>query len=107
VIRLADAANPSNGGRLDRFQTGGFATIKAWVAEMTRWFGLRVCGIDFFAPADLTDPDSFIVLEVNSNPSLTTLYEMGHSELGIAIWQRLFERAFDDLQRPRGRDRSS
>jgi glutathione synthase/RimK-type ligase-like ATP-grasp enzyme len=90
-IRLSDAANLIGGGAAGAIATD-VAHVRAWASGVVAALGLRVCGIDLFA-SDFRDPSTFIVLEVNSNPGLTSLDRGGQRELAYDIWARMLDAA--------------
>ena len=94
-IFTADAANLAQGGALDAltFQAGD--AVHAWAARVAAATGLRVFGADVFYGA-LDAPETFQVIEVNANPSLSGLWRAGRREEVLAIWRDILDAWFED-----------
>ena len=64
-----------------------------WIRKLTKTIDLRIFGIDLFG--DLNHPNTFTILETNSNPGLNGIWERGKQEKVFAIWKKVFEKAFE------------
>lgn len=96
-IRLSDTANRANGGVIDQFSDEASAECAAWAARVASTLGLRWCAIDLFAPAGLHgNTDGFVLIEVNGSPLLNNLPMQGWRDLGVVIWERILDAAFQD-----------
>jgi len=68
--------------------------LGAWALRLAQTVSLRVTGIDVFSHSELRDPGDIIVTDVNGAPNLSTLYDLGHRDLVLAIWRRILDKAF-------------
>lgn len=61
----------------------------AMARKAARALGLRVAAVDMFTDIG-EDPDAMRVIEVNSNPSIRLLEELGRADLILKIWRHTF-----------------
>ena len=81
---LPGRRNLAAGGAIADYTESVPPTVEAWAARAAAAIGLRVAGLDLFAP-DLADPAHFTALELNANPSLMGVVRAGHRETALAI----------------------
>lgn len=94
-IFLAPNANPNNGGFIDDVREEVPEPVKEWGRKIAETIKLRVCAVDFFAHESVDEnPADFVVLEVNGNPSLKTIWALGHKELAKRIWHSILSKIF-------------
>lgn len=98
-IFLAPNANPNNGGFIDDVREEVPEPVKEWGRKIAETIKLRVCAVDFFAHESVDEnPADFVVLEVNGNPSLKTIWALGHKELAKRIWHSILLKAFGAME---------
>lgn len=85
VLPCAPNANISGGGQIRDFSLSASQAARDWARRLHAALPLSVMGIDVFA-ADILDPATFVVCEVNSNPSVKGLEDIGQRETIIALW---------------------
>ncbi|OLF77712.1 hypothetical protein AWH62_03300 [Maricaulis sp. W15] len=88
-LPLAGRRNLATGGYPVGFCTKVDPALGALAIAATAALGLDVAGVDIFAPA-AGDP---LVLEVNANPSFSSLESLGETALAEAIWTDVLGRA--------------
>lgn len=99
-VYLAPNANPNNGGFIDDVRGEVPEPVKEWGKKIAETMGLRVCAVDFFAPESVDEnPTDFVVLEVNGNPSLKTIWGLGHQTLARRIWHTILTKALREKER--------
>ncbi len=92
AIQLWLNANLHAGGYIEDFRQEVSDECRVWAAGVAKAFGLKVCGIDVFAPNDMDDnPENYIVTEVNGNPYLETISRFGYYDLAVQIWEEVLD----------------
>lgn len=69
--------------------------LQQWVKKITTDFPLRVMGIDVFA-SDITNPETFTIIEINGNPSLRQPYKLGKKEKVYSVWKKIMNIFFNE-----------
>lgn len=54
--------------------------ITAWAKKLTQDISVKTIGIDIFAPYGLSDPDSYIIIELNANPAFEYFHKRYNDE---------------------------
>ncbi len=93
-IPIPGRRNLSTGGRVAGFTTdvpGALARISVRAAQA---IGLRLAGVDVLVPDTQAGAEGPIVLEVNGNPSITSLRAAGRDDIAMAIWDEVLRGAF-------------
>lgn len=103
-IELATVASLSNGGTADDLRLGASKACQDWARSLASLFPLKVCSVDLFAPGGLHHPEGFIVIDVNSNPMLASLFGLGRGDLGVAIWKKILRLRMAEEDRTSVRD---
>ena len=65
--------------------------LEKWAAKIAKSLNLCICGIDIFVKNGLDNPDDFIVIEVNGNPNLKGITQIGHQDKAIEIWKKVLD----------------
>ena len=65
-----------------------------WVKKLMENFSLRICGIDVFVKDSINNPKSFCIIEINHDPNLVGIYELGHQDKTMQIWNEVLEKYF-------------
>jgi hypothetical protein len=87
LVELSGRKNLSAGGRL-AFETPGSAAL-TMARKATRVLGLRAAAVDLFAEVG-GEANAIRIIEVNSNPSIRLLEELGRPDLILKIWHHTF-----------------
>ncbi|MCC5995426.1 MAG: hypothetical protein JJU18_03520 [Oceanicaulis sp.] len=93
-IFVSEVANLAAGGALSNLRLEFTDLEKSWAQKISDTFGLRVCGVDYFAKSE-GDPRDNIVIEVNSNPGLGGLWNAGEKDLVFSIWGSILDKYFN------------
>lgn len=97
LFHLSPNANPNTGGIITDLRLKVSPACEKWAVNVVKTLGLRVCGIDFFTENSIDDaPQDFTVIELNSNPSLKTLYHLGYETLITSILEEILEKALHE-----------
>ncbi len=88
-------ANLTAGGTPKDFTTEPSKEIADVALKAVRVLGLEVAGVDIIVP-DGTPHGIPVVLEVNSNPSISSLESIGRIDLAVSIIARLLTRLLSD-----------
>ena len=97
ILAISSSGNPNSGGIISEISQIIPKACEDWAVNIANVMGLRLCGIDFFAPQSIhDDPSEFTVIEVNANPSLKTVWRLGHQELVKSIWQQIVQAAINE-----------
>jgi glutathione synthase/RimK-type ligase-like ATP-grasp enzyme len=91
-FRPSPRGNISAGGRIAEFRQDVPPLVATWARRLFETLPLRVCAIDLFA-SEITDPDGFVVIEVNGNPSLTGVATLRRRDVVIDLWVEICRRA--------------
>lgn len=67
--------------------------VEAWIRALSEVVKLRVYGVDIFV-SDLNDPDSFVILEINAQPTMRRMWQLGRREKIVGIWGEIMRRFF-------------
>ena len=92
---VSPRANVTTGGEIGFYAEEVSEGVREWVRGIADITHLRVFGVDVFAD-DLNDPGSFTVLEVNSNPGLNGVWELGKKDMVFGIWGEVFGKIFGE-----------
>jgi glutathione synthase/RimK-type ligase-like ATP-grasp enzyme len=96
-------ANPNAGGVVSDFTVPEVPALNAWAGDAARAMGLRVCALDVFADGLVAvDPRAATIIEVNANPILKTIWDLGEQETVRAIWHDVMAAHVCDLERAAG-----
>lgn len=95
-FKISPKGNISSGGEIRYYSELASEKTKEWIKQLMKDFSLRVCGIDVFVQNSIDEPDGFTVIEINHNPNLTGIYELGHKEKVMQIWKKVLERYFGE-----------
>ncbi len=95
-LSLMSKANVSAGGEIADYRTEVSEATMEWARKVADIFSLRVCGIDVFVNGSVDDPAGFTVIEVNQNPNLTGIFDMGEEEKALGIWGKILRGYFNE-----------
>lgn len=93
-LKISSHANLSAGGKISNYHPSASKKVNAWAKKLTQEINLSVCGIDVFVDGSIEDPENFTILEVNSNPSLKGIYELGEMEKVMEVWRKVLRLYF-------------
>lgn len=93
-ISLHSKTNISAGWDISELTTKHGKKVKKWVEQVVSKFDIWVTGIDVFAPNWINSPKDFIIIELNSNPSLVWTYKLWYKKLVYKIWKKILESYF-------------
>lgn len=89
IVFLGSTANISQGGHIKNIQTKNFSDdLKRIAQQATSLLGLRVLGLDYFY---CNDTNRYIIIEVNSNPSLTGMSIQDHT-IAEKVWHNILQK---------------
>lgn len=93
TLEVTPVANLAAGGRVREFHESVPETVSQWAAGIAEAMGLRLLGIDAFFPDGFEHPDTALVLDVNGNPTLTSVYQSGRQDLALETWRDIIKAA--------------
>lgn len=93
-ISLHSKTNISAGWDISELKTKHGKKLEKWVKNLVNKFDIWVTWIDVFAPKWINSPKDFIIIELNSNPSLVWTYKMGYKKLVYKTWKSILESYF-------------
>jgi len=91
---VSPKANIAAGGKIVNYSEEISQKTRRWVKKIMSDLSLRVGGIDVFVERTINDPDGFIVIEINQNPSLLGIYHLGYQHKVLAIWKKILRSYF-------------
>jgi len=92
-LSFSNSANTAAGGGAEFLEPADYPALVEWGRAIRKALTIRLCAIDFFAE-DLADPATCRLLEVNSNPNFTSLFESGRAHILSGIWTRILDEWF-------------
>jgi glutathione synthase/RimK-type ligase-like ATP-grasp enzyme len=93
-ISLHSKTNISAGWDISELKVKHWKKVKKWIQEVVSKFDIWVTGIDVFAPNGINSPKDFIIIELNSNPSLVWIYKLWYRKLVYKVWKKILESYF-------------
>ena len=94
-ILLQSKTNISAGWDISEFNLKVWKKLEKWTKELISKFDIWVCWIDVFAPSGINKPKDFIIIELNSNPSLKGIYELWYKKTVYNVWKNIFNFYFN------------
>lgn len=94
TLYLQSKSNISAGWSISDIKTLHNKQLQVWVKNLVNKFDISVTGIDIFAPKWINSPKDFIIIELNSNPSLVWIYRMWYEKLVHEIWKKILSSYF-------------
>jgi len=92
---ISPKTNISSGGEIKNYTEIVSKETKKWIKKLMKDLSLRVCGIDVFIKNSKNNPNEFIIIEINHNPNLTGIYELGYKEKALQIWGKILNKYFN------------
>jgi glutathione synthase/RimK-type ligase-like ATP-grasp enzyme len=86
-------ANRSRGGGAENFQEGAPAPLAELARAAAQALGLSLAGVDLFDVSPGRDLSQLVVIELNANPAVETLEDVGRWDLIETIWRANFDAA--------------
>lgn len=87
-------ANISTGGEIVDYSEKVSAETEDWAKRISTVMGLNICGIDVFARNGINDSSQFMVIEVNGNPNLKGISNIGKQDKAVEIWGKVLSEYF-------------
>lgn len=93
-LQISSQSNLAGGGMIADYREDVSPEVQAWIDRLDKAFpGLAVFGVDVFAD-EVDDPETFMIIEMNSNPSFNGIWNLGKREKVFSIWQKMLEASF-------------
>jgi cyanophycin synthetase len=93
-LTLQETANISLGAKITDYREKVPKIIHDWAKAISRTTGLNVLGVDIFTKGEWNEPSKYLIIEINSNPALSGIYNKGHQEKAFSIWKKIFDSFF-------------
>lgn len=93
-IVLQETSNISLGAQITDYRERIPKEINQWTDRLYRTLGLEVYGVDVFTKSAWDEPSQYLIIEVNSSPALSGIYNKGHKEKALRIWRTIMKRFF-------------
>ncbi|MEM9220081.1 MAG: hypothetical protein AAGD25_37860 [Cyanobacteria bacterium P01_F01_bin.150] len=90
-LYIQGRANLSTGGEISDFSTIPNEELSKLSLSCSKVMNLRICGVDIIDVSEHNDLSKLMVLEINGNPSLSSLMESERMSIAIDIWVRLLK----------------
>ncbi len=94
TLKVTSKANISAGGAIQNYSEEVSDETKLWVKTLMKDLSLRVSGIDVFVETSINEPNGFTIIEINHNPNLSGIYNLGHKEKVMTIWGKILSAYF-------------
>lgn len=96
VIAIQETANISAGAQIVHYVDSNISeAMQAWAKKLANATGLHFFGVDVFARnGGIDNPEDFLIIEINSNPGLGTVYKLGHKETVNKIFKKILRKYF-------------
>lgn len=92
---LQDTGNISLGAEIVNYRDQVPRAIHSWARRLHEVTGLDVFGVDVFTKGDWKDPEKYLIIEVNSSPALSGIYNTGHAQKVYDVWHKIMKRYFN------------
>lgn len=92
---MQETANISLGAQITDYRESVPKAIDAWAKRLHETIGLDVFGVDIFTKGTWNDPSQYLIIEINSNPALSGIYNKGHKDKAYTIWKRIMKHYFN------------
>ena len=96
TLSLSPNSNLNTGGQMRDYTEQINPQLEQWAVNLIQLFGLKIAGIDVFGDS-LENPEQLIVLEINSMPTLASLYLLGYHKKVYDIWSKIMVEYFGEL----------
>ncbi|MBP9709042.1 MAG: hypothetical protein KBD78_15505 [Oligoflexales bacterium] len=93
-LTMQETANISLGAKIIDYRDKVPKQIHRWAKSISRTTGLNVLGVDVFTKGSWDDPSNYLIIEVNSNPALSGIFNKGNKEKAYSIWGNIFKNFF-------------
>ncbi|MCP4441071.1 MAG: hypothetical protein GY810_19275 [Aureispira sp.] len=93
-IGLSPNSNLNAGGKIVDYDESVRPVLNKWASDLIKVFGLEMAGVDVFGES-LDNPEDLIVLEINGVPSLSSIYDGGHQDKVLDLWEKMLNRYFE------------
>ena len=91
ILNVQHRANITAGGVVDDFSIHPPQALSDLALQCASTMNLRVCGVDIIDISQKGDLSNLMVIEVNGNPSLSSLIDTERMSIAIDIWMRLLK----------------
>jgi D-alanine-D-alanine ligase-like ATP-grasp enzyme len=91
---LQETSNVSLGAEITDYRERIPKEIHKWAHRLYETTGLEVFGVDVFAKGRWDEPSQYLIIEANSCPALSGIYNKGHKEKALKIWRIIMKRFF-------------
>ncbi len=91
---MQETANISLGAQITDYREKVPRAIDTWAKQLHDTIGLDVFGVDIFTKGNWDDPSRYLIIEINSNPALSGIYNKGHKEKAYGIWNKIMKHYF-------------
>lgn len=92
---VQETANISTGAEIIEYRDKIPKAIHDWAKELYKVTGLGVFGVDVFTKGEWDDPANYLIIEVNSNPFLKGIYDLGKKEKAKEICGLILDKYFN------------
>lgn len=93
-IILQDTANISLGAEIVDYKEKTPKAVDRWASRLYKTIGLEVFGVDVFTKGEWDEPNNYVIIEINSCPALSGIYNKGYREKVYKIWKKIMQRYF-------------
>jgi glutathione synthase/RimK-type ligase-like ATP-grasp enzyme len=93
IAQSGAPANRARGGTAADFRDGAPEPLAALGCAAASAVGLGLAGVDLFDVSPARDMTELVVIEVNANPAIETLEDVGRWDLIETIWRANFDAA--------------
>jgi D-alanine-D-alanine ligase-like ATP-grasp enzyme len=91
---LQETSNISLGAEIKDYKDRIPKEINKWTHRLYQTTGLEVFGIDVFTKGAWNEPSQYLIIEVNSSPALSGIYNSVDKEKALKIWRVIMKRFF-------------
>lgn len=93
-LYLQETANISLGANIIDYREKLPKSIHTWIKRLHDTTGLDVFGVDVFTKGEWDEPENYLIIEINSNPALSGIYNDGKQEKALKIWKKIMQNYF-------------
>lgn len=92
---MQETANISLGSEIVEYKDKVPRQVHLWAKRLHDTIGLDVFGVDIFTKGEWDEPSNYLIIEINSNPALSGIYNAVQKDKTYKIWKKIMQRFFN------------
>jgi len=93
-VLLQETGNISQGAEIINYTEKVPKNVALWAKKLYQTTGLNVFAVDFFTKGKISEPEKYLIIEINSSPALSGIFNLGHKDRAVEIWGEIMKTFF-------------